>query len=143
MERTDWLLLFIGLPGDRYDTDQLRVMKGLFLLGQEGPQELRDLYNFTPYDFGPFDTGIYRDLSVLEAQNLIAVDEIPGTSKRLYRVTPDGQQRMNVLTAALPEATVRKIREVKGYVTSLSFINLLREVYAKYPAYAVKSVARL
>ncbi len=143
MERTDWLLLFIGLPGGHYDTDQLRVMKGLFLLGQEGPQELRDLYNFAPYDFGPFDAGIYRDLDVLEAQNLITVDEVPGTSKRLYRVTPDGKQRIDALITSLSHATAQKVQEVKMYVTSRSFIDLLREVYAKYPAYAVNSVARL
>jgi hypothetical protein len=73
MDRRDWLLLFIGAPGGPYSTDQIRVMKGMFLVSKEGPDDLRDLYNFEPYDYGPFDTTIYHDLDTLELEGLIHV----------------------------------------------------------------------
>jgi len=59
LDRQDWLLLFIGAPGGPYQTDQIRVMKGMFLVSKEGPGELRDLYHFEPY---AYINGLMRSL---------------------------------------------------------------------------------
>jgi hypothetical protein len=34
-------------------------MKGCFLVSQRGRADWRTLFNFKPYDYGPFDRGVY------------------------------------------------------------------------------------
>lgn len=142
LSRDDWLLLFIGLPGGKFYTDQIRVMKGMFLLDMEGPQELRDLYDFQPYDYGPFDTRVYRDLDRLEAQGLVDVRYIIGTNRQVYGLTAKGEQRMKEVLEEAPKQIVAALREIKELVTSRSFTSLLQHVYDKYPAYAAHTVIR-
>jgi hypothetical protein len=43
----------------------------------------------------------------------------------------------------LPQEVVAKIARVKQYVTSKETYQLLREIYAKYPDFATKSVIRV
>lgn len=143
LNRRDWLLLFIGLPGGRYMTDQIRVMKGMFLFSMEGPRAARELYGFQPYDYGPFDTQIYHDLDTLEARGLIRSEVVEGTNRRIYSLTTKGEQSMAALLESAEPHTANALRRIKRHVTSLGFIDLLREVYERYPDYAVRSVARL
>lgn len=142
LSRDDCLLLFIGLPGGKFYTDQIRVMKGMFLLDKEGPQELQNLYEFEPYDYGPFDTQIYRDLDSLEAQGLIEIRHIAGTNRQVYGLTARGQERADKLMTDAPQSITAAIRAAKELVTSRSFTSLLQYVYSKYPAYAARTVMR-
>ncbi|MGB2694860.1 MAG: hypothetical protein WBD55_06680 [Dehalococcoidia bacterium] len=140
LSRDDWLLLFIGIPGGKFYTDQIRVMKGMFLLDKEGPQELRDLYDFRPYDYGPFDTQVYRDLDRLEALGLIEVSQIVGTNRQVYGLTAKGEERMKQVLDEAPQHVVEALRQIKELVTSRHFTSLLQYVYKKYPAYAARTV---
>jgi DNA-binding PadR family transcriptional regulator len=142
LTRIDWLLLFIGLPGGKFYTDQIRVMKGMFLLDKEGPQELRDLYDFQPYDYGPFDTRVYRDLDHLEALRLIEVSQIVGTNRQVYGLTAKGEERMKQVLNEAPQQVVEALHQIKELVTSRSFTSLLQYVYKKYPTYAARTVMR-
>ena len=78
LHRSDWLLLFIGLPEGKFKTDQLRITKGMFLFVQECKALDPSLYDFKPYDYGPFAPDIYADLDLLEAQGFIRHIEQPG-----------------------------------------------------------------
>jgi DNA-binding PadR family transcriptional regulator len=140
MDRTDWLLLFLGLPGGPYETDQIRVMKGMFIFSQEGPKDVRRLYDFQPYDYGPFDVQIYHDLEWLEFRGLIRIVSVEDTNRRLYRLTEKGQGRVAELITRAAAPAVLTLRQIKQKVTSLSFIDLLKDVYRRYPKYAAKSV---
>jgi DNA-binding PadR family transcriptional regulator len=142
LTRQDWLLLFIGLPGGSHPTDQLRVMKGMFLFSQEGPRQVRDLYDFQPYSYGPFDTQIYRDLDQLEIEGLIRADIALGTNRRIYRLTKKGEEIFPSLHPSAPATWLDILRRVKQHVTSLSFTDLLNDIYDRYPDYAVNSVRR-
>jgi len=142
MERADWLLLFIGLTGGKYATDQLRVMKGMFLLDQEGPQELRGLYRFQAYDYGPFDSSVYSDLDALNRAALISITHGGGTSRRQYEVTARGSERVVHLQREVTPTALGEVQRVKNTVTSLGFTDLLKKVYRDYPDYAIYSVAK-
>ncbi len=139
MERTDWLLLFIGLPGGRYATDQLRIMKGMFLLDQEGPQELRGLYRFQAYDYGPFDSSIYSDLDALSKAALISITGGGGSSRREYDVTAMGRERVVRLEREVTPTALEEVQRVRSTVTSLGFTDLLKKVYGDYPHFATRS----
>jgi DNA-binding PadR family transcriptional regulator len=139
--RQQWLLMFLASPGGQYYTDQIRIMKGMFLLSQEGPGELQGLYRFTPYHYGPFNTSVYHDLDALEVAGLVRHDLVEGGNRRRYDLTDKGRHAVSGI-AGLGKREVEAIRAVKRHVTSLSFLDLLKDVYRKYPDYAVNSVAK-
>lgn len=144
MRRPDLLLLFIASPGGPHPTDRIRIMKGLFLLtSDEGPQEIRGVYQFRPYNYGPFATGIYSDLERLEGEGLIRVVESAVPGRDAYEATSQGEARALEVAASLQPRTVSAIKDTKRFVTSVSFLDLLRHVYEKHPEFAVKSVAKL
>lgn len=51
----DLLLLLAAGADGRYDLDPIRLMKGCFIVSQGGRPEWQGLYDFRPYDYGPFD----------------------------------------------------------------------------------------
>ena len=73
LNRRDFLLLFIGLPGDRYGLDRIRIMKGMFLFAESGFPKPGERYEFQPYDWGPFSRDVYQDLEALQVAGLVAV----------------------------------------------------------------------
>jgi len=141
MERKDYLLLFISLPGGRYALDRIRLMKGMFLFAQTGIPGPRERYEFEPYDWGPFSRDVYRDLEALEAAGLlVAVPE--GSRYAEYRVTDLGRQHADALQHGLPTATTKCLAEIKATVTSKSFLELLEYVYQRYSDFAERSRLR-
>ena len=136
----EWLLIFIGLPGGELPTDQLRVMKGIFLFTKEGPPSVREIYDFAPYDYGPFAPPVYGDLDRLEAEGLIRKSYVIGTNQRVFDLTTRGSQEYQNLISSAPEDALDALREIKTRVTSLGFADLLREIYDKYPYYASRSL---
>lgn len=146
MTRADWLLLFLTSParnGQRSRSlEPLRIMKGLFLMSQHGEEELKDLYLFKPYDYGPFTSDIYSDLGSLASDGLVAQDAVAGRSWRMYRPTIDGIERATDLAANLGPRAEATIDEAYSFVTTRGFLKLLRDIYAEYPAYAVNTVVQ-
>jgi uncharacterized protein len=117
-------------------------MKGLFLLSKEGPAELRDLYAFEPYDYGPFDKHVYGDLDQLEREGLIDGEFVLGSRRRIFRLTPWGEDRCDEIRRTADPTTIKAIDEVKELVSSMGFMALLRYVYERHPDFAVSSVVR-
>lgn len=139
LNRSSLLLAFLACPSDGHEVDQIRIMKGMFLLSKEGPPEVRDLFAFQPYYYGPFDKRVYADLDALESAGLVASEQFPGQNRRIFRTTPAGERRAREVEAALPPEVATKVREVKRLATSMSFLQLLRYVYDRHPAYAARS----
>ena len=137
IERSDYLLTFIELPGGAYGLDRIRLMKGMFLLSQEGPPPVQGLYDFRPYDWGPFSAEIYRDMSQLEGAGwVVAAGAQPYEA---YAATDAGRARAEGLREALSEAVLEKLTQLKKLTTSLSFLDLLEWVYERHPEYATRS----
>jgi len=115
-------------------------MKGLFLLRMEAQGELNDFYEFEPYLYGPCSFEVYRDLSSLSANG--QVDEFPAFPSRwnYYRLTSAGHERARKILDSLPPPLVEKITSLKQLVTGMSFLDLLRYVYERYPDYATRSI---
>lgn len=136
----DYLLIFMNLPGGQFDMDRIRLMKGMFLLTEEAPAGMPRLYDFKPYDWGPFSTGVYRDLDELKAQGLVATrGQQPYET---YRVTQLGEGKATRLVESLAQPVRQKMGEVKELTTSLSFLELLEHVYDRHPHYAKRSKLR-
>lgn len=144
--RRGWLLLFLGVDGGTHGTDQIRVMKGPFLLSQTAGQPVQNLYRFEPYDFGPFDSSVYRDLDALQLEGPVDVEARLGSSRKTYRLTEAGKERFVALVPTVADIDAEElalIRAAKHRVTSLDFDELLAQIYEEYPSYAVQSIAQV
>lgn len=138
--RDDLLLLMAkGAEEGTYPFDAIRTMKSSFIVSQRGLTEWRDLFDFRPYDYGPFDASVYRSRDSLVAQGLLEVR--PGNYDATC-LTDAGQARVQELEGQLgPSADW--LKQIGRWASSRSFAQLLREVYTEYPDFADRSIARI
>jgi len=144
MTTKDWLLLFICLAGpEGYEPDSLEpvhIMKGMFLFAMQSGRPPGELYHFEPYHYGPFSAEVYRDLDALVAEDLIRAERVGGQTWSLYYATERGAQEARALKRAADPEAVARLTEIRRYVVDLPFARLLREIYAKYPRFAARSL---
>jgi len=132
------LLTFLA-AGDE-PVDPIRIQKGMFIFAMEAPAQWGERYKFIPWHWGPFSVEIYSDLEALERRGLVGSYPVPGCSWRRYSVTTEGSRLADQLARYVPPDALAYLKRVRQFVLELSFRRLLAAVYAKYPAYAVKSV---
>jgi uncharacterized protein len=132
------ILLADGAAGRNYRLDPIRLMKGAFLVSQRGRDPWRELFHFRPYDYGPFDRAVYGLKDSLVRQGLL--EARPDGRYDSYVLTSSGQARVGEIEAAEGVEDAAWVRQVGAFVCSRSFSRLLRDVYAEYPAFAVRSV---
>lgn len=141
MERADWLLLLLDgealEAGGTRSLDPVRVQKGMFLLSKIGPA--RDLYDFSPYHWGPFSRDVYRDLDVLKADGLVRSEPVPGQSWSKFSISAAGSDRARAFAASLDPVQVEWLRKLRRFLTTRSFNKLLRDVYDQFPEFATRS----
>lgn len=140
--RHQWLLLFLGAEGGMFAPDQVRVMKGLFLVSRSPGHPTAELYDFKAYDYGPFDSRVYRDLDALRIDGLVRVQQ-DGTTRKEYYLTDEGRAAFEDLHTTTPQDQYAAVVDAKRRVTSVGFDALLQDIYQRYPEYADRSVARV
>ena len=141
MTQRDWTLLVIAAGNGTLAPVQLQ--KSLFLLSRNltcAQLEVSRLYNFEPYDYGPFCSAVYRDAETLEAEGLVHIDGPPMTRFKLYHATDDGQLRAAELRSIASSEAVEYAESVVSTVQRLSFNDLVGAIYEAYPEMKVNSV---
>lgn len=138
--RDDLLLLMAkGAENGTYPFDAIRAMKSSFIVSQRGLTEWRELFDFRPYDYGPFDASVYRSRDSLVAQGLL---QVQAGNYDATCLTEAGQGRVKELEDQLgPSADW--LKRIGHWASSRSFAQLLREVYSEYPDFAARSIARI
>ncbi len=139
LKREDWALLAIA-AADGAPLEPVQLQKALFLLGKEMPKAVgRGYYHFTPYNYGPFDQGVYADAEVLAARGLVSID----TPRRwaVYAATAEGLRRAAELSGQVADAW-GYLRKVVAWARGLTFQQLVRAIYAAYPDQRANSVFR-
>jgi uncharacterized protein YwgA len=134
------LVLYFALKGAPSGLDPVRIQKGMFLLAKEGGLPEDEVYDFGAYHYGPMSSAVYDDVDELEAAGLIRGEKVPGYSWKRYRPTTKGIEAARAMKGEASRDGVRKLFEIKQHVVSKTFSGLLREIYAKYPEYASRSV---
>jgi len=121
-------------PGASYAPVQ--VQKLFFLLDENasgslgGPQ-----FAFEPYDYGPFDKDVYRELEELQRLGLVNIASVyaGSGSRRHYSLTPagvlEGQKALSVIPAPIRDY----MTNLSAWVRSLSFAQLVGSIYKAYP----------
>jgi uncharacterized protein YwgA len=136
MTKRDWTLLAIAAANGEPLTP-VQLQKVLFLLGR---MKLKDanLYNFVPYNYGPYDATIYRDAESLEHDRLVSIRA--GGRWKDYSATPEGLRiAERVKRSADPDA-VDYLDRVVTWARSLSFQALVRAIYTRFPEFRVNSL---
>ncbi|MCH7836642.1 MAG: hypothetical protein IH864_07220 [Chloroflexi bacterium] len=134
MRKRDWLLIALG---DRLEP--IQVQKTLFKFAEESGAPEAERYEFVPYNWGPCSFAIYGDLGELREEGLVEF-EASGRGWNVYRVTGEGARAAKELREKADSDLVKRMDDIREYVTSRSFGRLLRDVYADYPESAERSL---
>jgi hypothetical protein len=139
-DRKDVLLAALALSDNRSLTP-VQVQKAMFLIAAEAKQAAPGrFYKFEKYNYGPFCPDISSDLTEFERDDLLAVDQPLSRKVRSYRLTDQGVKAAALSESNLSPGLTEYLRSVVAWVTSLSFPDLVREIYKKYPEYKENSV---
>ena len=136
--RESWTLLALA-AADGGALSPVQLQKSLFVLQKEMPAAVgTEFYQFKPYNYGPFDGAIYTDAEKLAEQNLTRIFRTDRWSE--YAATPEGIKRSNELRSQVDPKALAFLRTVVEWARSLSFSDLVRAIYAKYPEMKAKSI---
>lgn len=136
MKRTDVLLNIItAAEGD--PVTPVVLQKVAFLVGMQFPNELPDdYYKFQKYDYGPFCADVYRDAELL-ARDGLAFESI--NQRGGWKEYSASYKASNVTFDSIPNHIRAYIDETVKWARNLSFQELVREVYRRFPEYRENS----
>lgn len=138
-DRHDWLLQALAHQPEG-KLSPVQVQKIMFLLKMEAGRRVgRKFYAFEPYNYGPFCADIYRDLEALSQRGQLTIDR-QGRSWAAYTITDAGRAAAKSAAKELDGRALEYLGKATDWVTSLSFVDLLRAIYAKYPKFKKNSV---
>jgi uncharacterized protein len=143
MERRDWNLLVLSAAGGE-PFSPVQLQKSLFLLEKTLPSEVlgEGFYHFDPYNYGPFDSDVYADASILTFGGWARASQSSRGRWTEYAATPAGIKRAKELAATLPEGIEDYIGKIVRWVREQSFTSLVREIYRHFPEMKANSVFR-
>ena len=133
MNRRDAVLAVLAAADGRgYGPAQLQ--KALFLISRNAPDvfDAGRGFNFTPYDYGPFDRSVYDVADALASEGLCCVSR-SYNGYRTYSANEEGLAAGKRVLASLNEDKRSYIEEVSRWVRSLSFAQLVKSIYQAYP----------
>lgn len=140
MTRKDLILAALAASNGA-EHSPVQVQKLLFLLDKrhaakiEGPK-----FDFKPYDYGPFDSSVYRELEYAATAREAEIDINADLRRRKYRLTPQGQQSGEQVLKSLGDGEADYVRRLSSFVRSLSFSQLVSAVYKAYPEMKENSI---
>ena len=139
VERQNFVLAALSSAGRGAQFTPVQVQKLFFLVDREASHLFGGpYYQFTPYDYGPFDRNIYTDLELLQMQG--AVEVVNSGRYRVYRLTENGAERGERLLQNFSTSSTSYLAQIAGWVRSLSFGQLVSAIYSKYPEMRENSV---
>jgi uncharacterized protein YwgA len=137
VKRQDWLLLALAAAQDKGLTP-VQLQKSLFLF-EKGLNRLANFYHFVPYNYGPFDAQIYRDADSLSQLGLVE-SRTGGRRWPQYYITAAGQGKAREAQEQLSAEVLAYVNNTVAWTQRLSFPDLVRAIYQKYPEYRANSI---
>ena len=137
MTRTD-LLLRILTAAEGQPLTPVVLQKVTFLLGKEFPNQLPDdFYQFQKDAYGPFCKEIYRDAEALQRDGLVTISRNEAGGWKDYAAS---FKAATVQVNSIPEQVASYIVETVSWARGLSFQELVRHIYQRFPEYRENSV---
>lgn len=138
MNRREILLAALA-SGSREEFSPVQLQKMMFLIDRNiGVALGGPFFNFEPYDYGPFDVGVYNEFSAIARQQL--GEESGYGSYRRYRLNDEGRSRAREVLGTITIEYRQYIEKIAHFVQHLSFSALVSTIYKHYPEMKVNSV---
>lgn len=114
------LLLAMLATANGQTFEPVHVQKAMFLLARahEGLFDDDSRYNFTPYDYGPFDSQVYVDAEYLHNEGLASIQSAPDYGFKFYGATPKGLVTGTRILEDLGQEAAAIIRRISTSVRS-------------------------
>lgn len=136
------LVLAALAPAPSHRHTPVQVQKLLFLIDERiGALVGGKKFTFQPYDYGPFDKGVYQVLEQLSSQGFVEI-EGAGSRFRTFRLTEHGVTHAESAWGRLDPRATDFITKVSAFVRRLSFAELVSAIYREYPEMKANSVFR-
>lgn len=121
----------------------VQIQKLFFLIEKKIPELSENNYfNFTPYNYGPFDPEIYDViLELISSGDLKEINDVNSGIMK-YNTTDKGQIRGEQILQSLGENATDKIKILSEFVRRLSFSELVSAIYKEYPEMKKCSIFR-
>lgn len=133
-ERQQFVLAALATDSDA-EFAPVQVQKLFFLLDENLSNVIGGAhFAFEPYDYGPFDKAVYRELEALQSKGLVTIEQIGASAgQRRYSLTTGGRQAGEQVLSQLPEFARQYMTDLSAWVRSLSFSRLVGSIYKAYP----------
>lgn len=119
----------------------VQIQKIFFILDREIPEHISGpVFDFKPYDYGPFDSTIYQIMEMLIEKGYVSRHGESIEKSRSYSLTTDGRVAGNSHLKTLNDSANSYIADVISFVSKLGFSQLVQAIYKKYPDMKVNSV---
>jgi uncharacterized protein YwgA len=136
------LLLMLFEESEQHKIEgRTRLQKLVFLVQKLWDQPSSEVFNFKPYDYGPFSADILHELDRMEEDGLVEeqVTRLPQGKKYTYTLTDQGEQRSEEISDASDGQVESVVQRVISQFDSMPISRLLEYVYNKFPSYTVNS----
>lgn len=138
LQRIDYVLAVLAEAGGSFTPVQLQKM--FFILEKKAAAALGGpFFDFTPYNYGPFDAAVYGEVEKLAEKGYAFVSGV-GTTSRLYGVTAAGATAAAPILDRIAPPTRAYFKQLADYVRSLSFAQLVSAVYKEWPEMKANSI---
>ncbi|MHB8471328.1 MAG: hypothetical protein ACYDC8_00480 [Gammaproteobacteria bacterium] len=141
MDKRELLLIALGSAGKHSHTP-VQVQKLLFLIEKNiGDRIGGPIFDFAPYDYGPFDASVYEVLRELEKEEFVS-SSVSTRGWKLHALTDKGVDESKRLIEGTDPVVTDYIKRASEFVRSLSFPDLVSAIYKAYPEMKENSVFR-
>jgi uncharacterized protein YwgA len=142
MNRNDFVLAVFA-SSNNASYSPVQIQKLFFLIEKKIPELSENNYfNFTPYNYGPFDPVIYDVISeLISSGNLKTINDADSRIIK-YNTTNKGQIRGEQILQSLGVNAAGKIKILSDFVRRLSFSELVSAIYKEYPDMKKYSIFR-
>lgn len=141
MNRRQYVLAVMAAGKDGAIFQPVQIQKLFFLLDREIPTHTGGPhFNFSAYDYGPFDSAVYDEVEALAREGLAVVNK--SGFYRAYSLTGEGLDRGRAALGELtPQGREYAIKAAE-WVRAVSFNQLVSTIYDRFPDMKVNSVFR-
>ena len=141
MDRQQIILAALAAGGENAAFSPVQVQKLFFLIDREAQHLVEGPhFNFSAYDYGPFDRTVYDELDLLSSAGLV---EIQNSGRyRKYLLTPKGYESGAASLLEMDPVASSFVARASKWVRELSFQQLVAAIYNRYPDMKVNSIFR-
>lgn len=140
------ILATLNASEDGIVEGRTRLQKLIFL-AQKSNEGVPEVFQFEPYDYGPFSAPILHDLDSLREDGYVVeeTEQIRNGKKYIYQLTEDGKEALDEADEAdSDEVDIKELIDAAQSAVSkynkMPISRLLEYTYNKYPEYTKKSV---